>query len=751
MPAGMSGYVLIVESDPELQRKIGDALREARYELAAEAEAAWARRSITVRTPDAIVVDTVLSDGDGFRLAEDLRRDPDTRDTPIFFVASRFRGASHRAEARRRFAPAEYLPTPIDVNSLLALILQAVPPAGGQPAPAGSAGRASVAPPPPHAADLQETPGPIMTPPPSAASILRSPKDPAQQRERRDVERSAKTLTVEKAELSGTLKRVPFARVLRRLYTQRASGSLLMLRESTKKIVSFVDGYPVSVRSNVLGETLGQILLGQKSISGQALAESVARLQKEKRHQGEILVEMGALSPFNLSRALVEQVEAKLFEIFSWREGQFMFKEGDAPPKEALRLGRPPAALILEGIRRHYDSSRQVAVLEGFVGHYVTLNADPMLRLQEMTSDPTELDFIRQIDGSQRLEAILDRAAIPRDKARLLLVALSEAGMIAPADAPIRRTGATPTPAPAPAPPAGAPGSGGEESVDIELSGGREQDGDGDQEGDGEQDGDGEDLVEVSRSAGSAPKTMPLGVGQLSMVVQTVRTQDYFWALGVERAASSEQVDHAYEALAQTFHADRYRTSPDDDRRMAQEIFDRLSEAHRVLRDPSRRRAYAERLDHPDKKTDRPLLSSGDAGGSGVGAPGNLNSAGNAAARAFYDSGMEHLKARRHHEAVEAFRQAARLVPGEADYRAALGWSLFREAPVDARAGRAALAELRRAVQIDGSNRRALHYLANFYAETGQADRAIEELEKVLKIDPASTEAADQLRRLRGR
>ncbi|HSZ84181.1 MAG TPA: response regulator, partial [Polyangia bacterium] len=122
----MAGYVLIVESDPELQRRIGDALREGRYELASEAEAKWAQRSIAVRAPDAVVIDTQLSDGDGFHLAEELRRDPDTRHAPIFFIASSHRGASHRAEARRRFAPAEYLPTPLDANSLLALMLQAL-------------------------------------------------------------------------------------------------------------------------------------------------------------------------------------------------------------------------------------------------------------------------------------------------------------------------------------------------------------------------------------------------------------------------------------------------------------------------------------------------------------------------------------------------------------------------------------------------------------------------------------------------
>jgi CheY-like chemotaxis protein len=258
----MSGYVLIVESDPDLHRRIGEALKEARYEVASEAEGGWAQRSLAARRPDAIVLDTRLADGCGFRLAEEIRRDPDTRDTPLFFIASKGRGASHRAEARRRFAPAEYLPTPLDVNSLLAMILQAVPP--------GPTAR---------------THAPGLNAPETGGDRDKIPRDPAQQRERRDVERSAKALGAE-AEFRGTLKRIPFARLVQRLFGQRATGSLLLLRDTTKKIISFIEGYPVSVRSNVLGECLGQILLGQRLISAEALAESVTRMQKEKRHGG---------------------------------------------------------------------------------------------------------------------------------------------------------------------------------------------------------------------------------------------------------------------------------------------------------------------------------------------------------------------------------------------------------------------------------------------------------------------------------
>ena len=57
----------------------------------------------------------------------------------------------------------------------------------------------------------------------------------------------------------------------------------------------------------------------------ETLAESLRQMKASKKRQGELLVEMGALSPYNLSRALVLQMEAKLLEVFAWREGRFAF------------------------------------------------------------------------------------------------------------------------------------------------------------------------------------------------------------------------------------------------------------------------------------------------------------------------------------------------------------------------------------------------------------------------------------------
>ncbi len=663
----MPGYVLIVERDGDLQQRIGAALREAGYELAAETDLQWARRSIAVRRPDAIVLDTQLGDDDGFGLADELRRSDETRGVPILFLATTaHRGVAHRAEARRRFAPADYVFGRFETRSLL-----------------------------PRLADL-------MTVPPPAVPAERAPEDPAQRSEGHEVEDRAQSMTSDPGTpgFTGTLKRTPFAQVLQRLYVTRASGSLLLAHEETKKIVDVADGYPVSVRSNVVAECLGQLLLEKRLITRDALAESIARMQKEKRQQGQILVEMGVLSPYNLRRALVEQLESKLLEVFSWPDGKFLFRPGGRPAAQAARLERTPAALILEGIRRHYDPGRQAGVLDRYAGRFIVLSPDPMLRLQEITSDPDELAFIDGLDGTRLLEAILHEAMIPIAKARLLLVALAESGMIQPHETTSKTPAAPPTPPPAAAP-----------------------------------------------TPPPEPQA-PLGSGELAMMLQMARTQDHFWALGVERTATAPEIDRAYQALARSFHADRYRLAPDEDRRMAQEMFQRLTEAHAVLQDPARRRAYVAALATADEV--EPAATPPDAAGGPVSRVTPPPENAHAAAAGLYQAGLDHLRARRHHDAVEALRQAARLVPNQADYRAALGWALFRQAPADARAARAAIAELRRATQIDERHRGAAQHLAEIYAQTGRTDAAVAELERLLAVDPAATQLAEEIRRLRG-
>jgi curved DNA-binding protein CbpA/DNA-binding response OmpR family regulator len=664
----MAPYLLLVESDPELQQRIGSAFREAHYELATEAEGVWARRSVLIRPPDAVILDTALNDGSGFAVAEALRRDPETEKVPIFFVASRFRGAKHRSEARRRFAPAEYLSSsPLDLDTLLARVLETVPPRTAN-VPSEIAGY------------------------PAQSRIA----DPAQRKERREVEDEARKMSTRAAGWRGSLARESFARILCRLYLERRSGALLMVRGGIKKIVYLQDGYPISVRSNVLAECLGQILLARRLIDRAVLDESLERMRNERRQQGAILVEMGALSPHNLTRALLGQMEAKLYELFAWQVGSFRFIEGRRPSDDPVKLEEAPAAIILEGIRRHYETDRQAHVLSRFEGQYVALSADPRQRLQDLTSDPDEQQFAAAIDGTRRLGAILDEASIPAREARLMLVAMAEAGMIEPARSSARRAEA--------------------ESPAIDLS------------GDG-----GEGVSHAARESWQRPPDRR-SREELEALYEGMLMLSHFDVLGVSEESGSAEIERAYETRAREFHPDRFRSHPDELREVARRIFECLGEAHNTLGDPARRRRYVQRLER-EREEPPPAITFHSPP---------------AAAEEVYYAGVEQLRQRRYEEAASAFQQAVTLAPGQASYHGALGWALYRSAPADPEAVAAGRAELERAVMLGERDPWVHVSLGRFHAETGAPDRAISEFEAALRLNPGLGDVEEELRRLRG-
>jgi curved DNA-binding protein CbpA len=222
-------------------------------------------------------------------------------------------------------------------------------------------------------------------------------------------------------------------------------------------------------------------------------------------------------------------------------------------------------------------------------------------------------------------------------------------------------------------------------------------------------------------------------------VFETMRTQTHFQVLGVATDATAGDVDAAYEELAREYHPDQFRSRPDDVRSLGLRIFDRLGEAQVVLRDTTRRRKYQAQLER-----ERAEVEDGDS------APFIQRESSGDAAEQVYFAGVEHLRARRYREAVQAFRQAASLSPGQASYRGALGWALFRQAPADIDAIQAGLTELRRAVQMEPTNPWVRISLGRFFAETGYPDDAISEFEVALRLNPGLGDIEEEIRRLRG-
>ena len=82
----MAWRILIVDDEPALQNMVGEILAQAGYETEAALCCAQALERFRTAAPDAVLLDVMLPDGDGFSLLGKLR---ELRDVPVLFLSAR--------------------------------------------------------------------------------------------------------------------------------------------------------------------------------------------------------------------------------------------------------------------------------------------------------------------------------------------------------------------------------------------------------------------------------------------------------------------------------------------------------------------------------------------------------------------------------------------------------------------------------------------------------------------------------------
>ncbi len=228
----------------------------------------------------------------------------------------------------------------------------------------------------------------------------------------------------------GSLKRVPFPRILREVARFEVTGSLYLLSGQTKKVVFFEEGLPVFVRSNVLSECLGQILAHEGLITQEQCEQTLEAIRRTGKKQGELLVEMGILSEGNLRYGLEAQLRAKLFDIFSWEDGRYQFKHDPPNLSFGIKLDTTPEGVIIEGIQSQFAEERAALALEAHHGKYPTLRRDEA-DLDRLGLLPEERYAVDRLDGSRLTEDIV---AGPHDpplpSPAALLWGLLQAGLV---------------------------------------------------------------------------------------------------------------------------------------------------------------------------------------------------------------------------------------------------------------------------------------------------------------------------------
>jgi hypothetical protein len=163
--------------------------------------------------------------------------------------------------------------------------------------------------------------------------------------------------------IEGPLRELGIHDVFQLLDLSRKTGTLRVTSElrDNDGTVFFDSGRVIHASMRSQPQPLGTLLVRAAKIT-EAELEHARGVQRERiggPKLGELLIELGAITPRELERQVRQQIEAVVFELMSWREGFFSFEErgvADAPLEASIRISTE--SLLMEGARRIDEWSR---------------------------------------------------------------------------------------------------------------------------------------------------------------------------------------------------------------------------------------------------------------------------------------------------------------------------------------------------------------------------------------------------------
>jgi tetratricopeptide (TPR) repeat protein len=208
--------------------------------------------------------------------------------------------------------------------------------------------------------------------------------------------------------IEGPLRELSIHDVFQLLDLSRETGMLTVSSRvrQNRGSVYFEQGAIIHARIDSNPHPLGAVLLKAGKVTEADLQRAGGMQQRgDKRRLGEILVAIGSLSRRDLDRQVRLQIEEVVFEIMSWREGYFAFREGpltDIAAEATVRI--PTGLLLLEATRRIEEWSRIASRVPhaGIVPVLAAANAEGG-RLELLAA---EWELLAVVDGERDLRAI---------------------------------------------------------------------------------------------------------------------------------------------------------------------------------------------------------------------------------------------------------------------------------------------------------------------------------------------------------
>ena len=228
---------------------------------------------------------------------------------------------------------------------------------------------------------------------------------------------------------NGNIKDFGFPKLLVYLNRNRKNGILTVKTPSFTKKIYIHKGDAVFALSTDDDDRLGETLIKMGKITLEQYDRSVEILKKTGRRQGDILVELGYLTPQDVVWGVKYQVKDIIYSLFQLQDAEYEFSERELSSTALITLKMSMGNLIYEGVKRIENLNRIRKELPD-MNTVLTLSSDPVSLFQDVVFSSSDKKMLFMVDGKKTVKEIIDSSSSNSFQAMKTLYVLWSTGIL---------------------------------------------------------------------------------------------------------------------------------------------------------------------------------------------------------------------------------------------------------------------------------------------------------------------------------
>ena len=370
----MRKKILIIEDNKDNREILLEFLSAYGFDVAGAADGKEGLDNFIIEKPDLVLSDVLLPKVNGFGVCQTIKESPDR--VPVILMSALYKTHALQSEAKEKYGADEYILKPLNLVNLATTICTLL----GISKADLAAGR-------------------------EKAKSASGPPD------------------------EGSFSQFPAPLVLAYLYQNRHTG-ILSCSGKAKKTLYLHEGVPLYVNSDDPAETYTELMITEKVIAKDKMADLEARANSSQTPLSKLLLSEKVISGEQLTHFMLTEVHERLIDLVTWQDGTYKFASDDSFLK---KVKRPPMAMarsIYHGIKRGDFSGFVAYRYIPFKEVVVQKNASNLVLVAELDMEAEDLETFALIDGEVNLSELLEQTPQPQERAYKVLFALEMLGII---------------------------------------------------------------------------------------------------------------------------------------------------------------------------------------------------------------------------------------------------------------------------------------------------------------------------------